>query len=115
MPWKFLTTPIVVITVPQHRTKAVNHQLGLIFLMMMLDGISASRQYLRLGRHTEILTEEDVWDEEDCARNVVLVAGQPDVLVHAFDLRIADIASIDVAEEVKNAEHTDKSEINLQP
>jgi hypothetical protein len=57
MPEKFLTTPIVVITVPQHRTKAVNHQLGRIFLMMMLDGISVHRQYLGLGLHTDMLTE----------------------------------------------------------
>jgi hypothetical protein len=57
MPEKFLTTPIVVITVPQHRTKAVNHQLGRIFLMMMLDGISVHHQYLGLGLHTDMLTE----------------------------------------------------------
>jgi hypothetical protein len=107
MPEKFFTTPIVVITVPQHRTKAVNHQLGRIFLMMMLDGISARCQHLKLDLYTEKLTEQDVWNEEDRACNVVLVAGQANILVHAFDLRIADVASIDVTEEIENTEHTD--------
>lgn len=82
--------------------------------MMMLDGISAYCQYLRPSLHTVMLTKEDVWNEEDCACNVVLVPGQIDIFVHAFDFRIADVASIDVAEEVKNTEHTDEPEVNLQ-
>ena len=82
--------------------------------MMMLDGISANSQYLRLSLHTVMLTEEDVGNEEDCASNVVLIAGQSDILVHAFDFCIADVASIDVAEEVQNTEHTDEPEVDLQ-
>jgi len=82
--------------------------------MMMLDGISAHCQYPRLDLLPEMLTEQDVWNEEDCACNVVLIPGQSDIFVHAFDFRIADVASIDVAEEVKNTEHTDEPEVNLQ-
>lgn len=82
--------------------------------MMMLDGISAHCQHLRLGLHTEMLTKQDVWNEEDRACNVVLVSGQADILVHTFNLRIADVASIDVAEEIEDAEHTDEPEVNLQ-
>jgi hypothetical protein len=100
--------------VPQHSTKAVNHQLGRIFLMMMLDGISADRQNLRLDLNMDRLTKQDVWNKEDCARNVVLIAGQSNILIHAFDFRIADVASVDVAEEVKNTEHTDEPEVDLQ-
>jgi hypothetical protein len=82
--------------------------------MIMLDGISAHCQHLRFGLHKDMLTKQDVWNEKDRACNVILVAGQADILVHAFDFRIADVASIDVAEEVKNTEHTDKPEVNLQ-
>lgn len=81
--------------------------------MMMLDGISAHCQYLRFGLHIKMLTKQDIRNEEDRACNVVLIAGQADVLIHAFNLRIADVASIDVAEEVENPEHTDKPEVNL--
>lgn len=81
--------------------------------MMMLDGISDNCQYPRLNLLAEVLTKQDVWNEEYCACNVVLIAGQSNVLVHAFDLRIADVASIDVAEEVENTEHADEPEVDL--
>jgi hypothetical protein len=82
--------------------------------MMMLDGISAHCQRLIFDLHTEMLTKQDIWNEEDRACNVVLVAGQADIFVHAFDLRIADVASIDVAEEVEDTEHTDEPEVDLR-
>jgi hypothetical protein len=61
----------------------------------------------------EILTKQDIGNEEDRARNIVLIAGQPDILVHAFDLRIADVASIDMAKEVQYTKYADKSEVDL--
>ena len=82
--------------------------------MMILDGISADRQNLRLDLNMDRLTKQDVWNKEDCARDVVLIASQSNILVHAFDFRIADVTSIDVAEEVKNTEHTDEPEVDLR-
>jgi hypothetical protein len=48
-----------------------------------------------------ILTEEDVRDEKDGARDVVLVAREANILVHAFDLSISYVATIYVGEQVK--------------
>ena len=48
-----------------------------------------------------ILTEDDVRDEKDCARDVVLIAREANVLVHAFDLSISYVPTIYVGEQVK--------------
>jgi hypothetical protein len=48
-----------------------------------------------------VLTEEDVRDEKDGARNVVLVAREANILVHAFDLSISYVPTIYVGEQVK--------------
>lgn len=45
-------------------------------------------------------TEDDVWDEENRARNIILVSSQADINVHAFNLCIADVASVDMRKQV---------------
>lgn len=82
--------------------------------MMMFEGISDLRQQVRFGFCSEGRTKQDVWNKEDRARNIILVASQPNIFVHALDLRIADVSTIDMAEKVQNAEHTDESEVDLR-
>ena len=48
----------------------------------------------------KILTEDDIRDEKDCARDIVLIAREANILVHAFDLCIADVCTVNVREEV---------------
>ena len=60
-----------------------------------------------------MLTEQDVWNEEDCACDVVLIAGQPDVLVHAFDLSVSDISTINVGKQIEHSHHANEPEVDL--
>jgi hypothetical protein len=59
-------------------------------------------------------TENDIWDEEYGSRNVVLVASESKILVHAFDLRVADIRTVNMGEEVENSHNGDQANIDLQ-
>lgn len=68
--------------------------------MIALDGISsACQQRAYFGKRLS-RTKDDVWNEEDRADNIVLVANQAQVLVHAFNLCVSDVAAIDVREEI---------------
>jgi hypothetical protein len=62
---------------------------------------------------SEMHTEDDIRHKEDGARDVVLIAREANVLVHAFDLGIAYVTSVDMAEQVENAHHTDEPKIDL--
>ena len=81
--------------------------------MMMLDGISAHCQYLRFGLHIKMLTKQDIRNEEDRACNVVLIASEAEVLVHAFDFCIADVCTVNVREEVQHCHDGDKTHVDL--
>ena len=60
-----------------------------------------------------ILTEDDIRDEKDCARDVVLIAREANVLVHAFDLSVADISTINVGKQIEHSHHANEPEVDL--
>ena len=64
---------------------------------------------MRLSVHTE----DDVWDEEQGGCNVVLIASEAEVLVHAFDFCIADVCTVNVREEVQHCHDGDKTHVDL--
>lgn len=45
-------------------------------------------------------TEDDVWNKENGARNIVLVSCQPQIGVHALNLRIANVSSVNMRKKV---------------
>ena len=49
--------------------------------------------------------EQDVWNKEERKRNVVLHAGQAQVLIHAFNLGIANVGAVELGDEVQDAQH----------
>lgn len=64
--------------------------------------------------HLILPTKDYVGDEEYCRGNVVLIADQAKVLVHSFNLSIADVASIDMCQEVENAHDWNQTEVDLR-
>jgi hypothetical protein len=60
-----------------------------------------------------ILTEDDIRDEKDCARNVVLIAREANILVHAFDLSVSDISTINVGKQIEHSHHANEPEVDL--
>lgn len=81
--------------------------------MTMLDGISDSRQWRTYREIQDLRTKDDIWDEEDSACDVVLVAGKTDVFVHTLDLRVADVSSIDVTEQIQDSDHGYEPKVDL--
>lgn len=113
-PSKFWTAPMHVMTIPQAITRKDSQRLGLTFFSMMLEGISAPASAVNSGsNHRLSLTEDDVGNKEDGAGNVVLIPNQAEVLVHAFDLCIPDVSSVDMGEKVQNTHDGDEPKINL--
>ena len=60
-----------------------------------------------------VRTEDDVWDEEQGGCNVVLIASEAEVLVHAFDLSVADISTINVGKQIEHSHHANEPEVDL--
>lgn len=65
------------------------------------------------ARQGTALTEDDVWDEEQSCGDVVLVASEAKVLIHAFNLRIANVGTVDVREKIQYCHDGDESDVNL--
>lgn len=59
-------------------------------------------------------TEDDVWDEEDRARDFVLMPSYADIKVHAFDLCIADVPSVNMRKQVQDAHDGYQYEVDLR-
>lgn len=105
-----------VITMPQATTRNDSQRLGLTFFKMMLEGTSMACQSCMLQlcpAEQGSLTEYDVGDEEDSTGDVVLIANEPEVSVHALNLCVSDIASINVGKKIKNAHNGDQANIDL--
>ena len=60
-----------------------------------------------------ILTEDDIRDEKDSARDVVLIAREANILVHAFDLSVSDISTINVGKQIEHSHHANEPEVDL--
>ena len=43
-------------------------------------------------------TEDDIWNKENGADNIVLIAGETEVLVHAFNFCVSNVSSIDMTQ-----------------
>lgn len=71
--------------------------------MMILEGISASHQPNRYLNHSYERTEDDIRDEEYSACNVVLISGETNICIHAFNFGIANVSPIDVTEKVQDS------------
>lgn len=52
-------------------------------------------------------TENNVGNKEDCASNIVLVANEPKVAIHALNLCIPDISSIDMGKQIEDCHYRD--------
>ena len=62
---------------------------------------------------TRALTEDDIGDEKDAQNEVVLNVGKAKLLVHAFDLGIANVGSIKVSHHVEDSQEGDEAPVNL--
>jgi hypothetical protein len=60
------------------------------------------------------LTKDDIWNEEDGSRDIILVALETQIFVHTLDLCVADIGTIDMREEVEDSHNGNESDINLR-
>lgn len=88
--------------------------LGRTFLRTMLDGTSYEPPVTNKEVDCfENRTEDDVGHEEDGTGDVILIANQPQILIHSFNLRVPNIPSIDMRKEVKNCHDGDQAEIDL--
>lgn len=58
-------------------------------------------------------TKYDVWHEENSRCDVVLVAYQTKVFVHAFDFCISNIRSINMGQKVKHCHDRYKTHVDL--
>lgn len=103
-----------VMTMPQAITRKDSQRLGLTFFRMMFEGISKVESAVSSTLNNQLsLTKNDVGNKEDGAGNVVLIPNQAKVLVHALDLCIPDVSSIDMGEKVQDTHNRDEPEINL--
>ena len=76
-------------------------------------GFLGSTVSAELYQWMSVHTEDDVWDEEQGGCNVVLIASEAEVLVHAFDFCIADVCTVNVREEVQHCHDGDKTHVDL--
>lgn len=101
-------------TIPQAMMRNESQMLGRTFLRMMLDGISEPRSVLiKIKFLQACLTKDDVGHKKDGARNVVLVASQTQVFIHAFNLCISNVASVDMREKIEDGHDGDKTKVDL--
>lgn len=64
------------------------------------------------GQHLEECTgEKRLTDGED---DVVLQPCHAEVVDHAFDFGISNVGTINVADEIQNGQHGDKSDVDLE-
>jgi hypothetical protein len=82
------------------------------FLRSMLLGTSALVSFL-LSRWVRSHTKQNVWDEEDAENDVPLNARETEVGVEAFYLRIADIGSVQMTDQIEDCKHGNQANVDL--